>query len=305
MVLHLQIANGEFWFLSPRSMEATICRSTIGSRGLLSDGDVESVGGEVDIMVRRNAVISDTRSETAVRAQSSVARVLMIVPALNESFTVARVVGDLYRSMPSCEVLVVDDGSTDDTAEIARESGAYVVSLPYNCGIGVAMQTGYLFAAARGYDIAVQVDGDGQHEPEEVDRLIQPILGQTADMVVGSRFLGTKGYKSSTARRLGIVWLSAFLSAITRSKVTDPTSGFRAVNGEVVRFFAKDYPTDYPEPEVIPLLSRMGLRIVEVPVTMHHRQAGRSSITAMRSIYYMIKVSLSIIIGLFRSVDRK
>lgn len=256
-------------------------------------------------MVSQSALVGARQAEPRVQAKSGEVRILMIVPAFNEGATVARVVEDLYRSMPSCEVLVVDDGSTDDTACAAGKCGAYVVSLPYNCGIGVAMQTGYLFAADHGYDIAVQVDGDGQHDPEEVTSLIQPILDQTSDMVVGSRFLGTNGYKSSAARRLGIVWLAGFLSAVTRSRVTDPTSGFRAASREVVRVFATDYPTDYPEPEVIPLLHRMGFRIVEVPVTMHHRQAGRSSITVLRSVYYMVKVTLAIMVGLFRAVDRK
>lgn len=232
-------------------------------------------------------------------------RILAIVPAYNEEGAVGRVIEETRLHFPSVDVLVVYDGSTDGTADVARSRGAHLVRFPFNCGIGTTMQTGYLFALESGYDVAIQVDGDGQHDPAQLMRLLKPILDDTADVVIGSRFLSGDGYRSTAARRVGIAWLATLISRVTGQQITDPTSGFRAANRTAIAFFASEYPTDYPEPEVIVPLCRRGLRLVEVPVTMRQRQAGRSSITTLRSIYYMVKVTLAITVGLLRPSGRR
>lgn len=227
--------------------------------------------------------------------------VLVVVPAYNEEGALEGVVEGIRLHAPEAHVLVVDDGSTDSTAAVARDCGAYLIRLPFNCGIGTAMQTGYLFASEKGYNAAVQVDGDGQHDPAQIPFLLEPIWDGKADVVIGSRFLGTDGYRSTAARRLGIAWLAGLVSWLGRGRFSDPTSGFRAANRRAIQLFACEYPTDYPEPEVIVPLCRHGLRVIEVPVSMRERQAGQSSITALRSAYYMLKVTLAIAIGCFRA----
>ena len=181
-----------------------------------------------------------------------------------------------------------------------QQRRALVARLPYNVGIGGAVQTGYQYARDHGFQVAVQVDGDGQHDAAELARLLEPIAADRADMVVGSRFLEAGEYRASFARRLGIHLLSGFVTLITRQRMTDPTSGFRAVNRRGIILFAADYPHDYPEAEAYVVASRHKLRIVEVPVAMRARAAGRSSITAPRSLYYMIKVLLALFISVFR-----
>lgn len=227
-------------------------------------------------------------------------RRLAIVPALNEASSIERVISDLHSNAPGFDILVIDDGSTDATAALARGAGARVLSLPFNLGIGGAVQCGFRYALENGYDIAVQVDGDGQHEADGLTRLVEELLTDRADVVVGSRYLGVKDYKAPLARRLGMVALSYLISAIVRRKITDPTSGLRAYNRKAIAFCARSYPNDYPEPEVIPSIARAGLRLVEVPVHMSHRQGGQSSITWSRAFYYMIKVTLAIFIGVLR-----
>ncbi len=232
-------------------------------------------------------------------------RVLVIIPAYNEEGAIGGVIEEVRLHLPNADVLVVDDGSGDGTPAIVKSREAQFVRLPFNCGIGTAMQTGYKFAQQNGYDVAIQVDGDGQHDPAQLPVLLKPILTGAADLVIGSRFLGSNGYKSTTTRRIGIAWLASFVSWLSKSRITDPTSGFRAGNRAAIRFFASEYPTDYPEPEVVVPLCRRGFRVVEVPVTMRHRQAGKSSITALRSVYYMVKVTLAIAIELLRIPDRR
>jgi glycosyltransferase involved in cell wall biosynthesis len=227
-------------------------------------------------------------------------RRLAIVPAYNEAETIGRVIEEIRTFDRGFEIVVVDDGSNDLTAEIARRRGARVLRLPFNLGIGGAVQTGYQYAFDQGFDVAVQVDGDGQHDPGELGKLLDPLLDGQADMVVGTRFAGPHGYRSSLPRQVGIRIFSRVVSLIVRQRVTDTTSGFRAVNRRGIRLFAADYPHDYPEVETTVLLSRHRLRLVEVPVRMRTRAGGRSSITAIRSIYYMVKVSLALFIGLFR-----
>ena len=227
-------------------------------------------------------------------------RSLAIVPAYNEAGNVNAVVQAIHRHAPDFDVLVVDDGSTDDTARRARACGAEVLVHPFNLGIGGAMQSGFRYACEQGYGEAVQVDADGQHDPVEIQKLRAGMRDHDVDMAWGSRFLEQTGYQAPFARRLGIRLFSVVLSAISGQKVTDPTSGFRLCNRRAIELFARDYPHDYPEVESILMIHAHRLRAREVPVKMHPRRDGRSSITSGESIYYMVKVMLAIFVGLFR-----
>ncbi|HLY95061.1 MAG TPA: glycosyltransferase family 2 protein [Gaiellaceae bacterium] len=228
-------------------------------------------------------------------------RVVAIVPAFNEEHTVPQVIDELRAFDSRIDIVVVDDGSVDLTADAAAARGAKVLRLPFNLGIGGAVQTGFRFAFERGYDVAVRVDGDGQHEPAQLGRILEPVLRNEVDIAVGSRFAGgTDGYRSSRSRRVGIRILAWVVSRIVGQPVTDTTSGFQAVNRRGIALFAHDYPHDYPEVEATVMVFRHRLRLAEVPVSMRERGGGRSSITALRSIYYMVKVLLAIFVGLFR-----
>ena len=231
-------------------------------------------------------------------------RRIAIVPALNEERSIAGVIAEIRAADPEFDVIVIDDGSTDRTSAIAAESGAHVITLPFNLGIGGAVQTGYQYARDHDFELAVQVDGDGQHDPSEIGRLLEPILDGRADMVVGTRFAEGGGYRGTRLRRIGIHLFAAIVSLMVRARVTDTTSGFRAVNRKAIRLFAADYPHDYPEVEATVLLARHRLRMVEVPVQMRVRETGASSITAFQSVYYMVKVLLALFIGLFRRYPR-
>jgi glycosyltransferase involved in cell wall biosynthesis len=227
-------------------------------------------------------------------------RRVAIVPAFNEQASIAGVVGELLAYDPGLRVVVIDDGSTDRTAELARAAGANVISLPFNLGIGGAVQTGFRYAWEQGFDVAVRTDGDGQHDPAELDAVLGPVLADDADVAVGSRFLGGDGYRSSRSRRVGIRLLAWIVSALTRQRITDPTSGFQAANRLGIRLFAADYPHDYPEAEATVMVFKHRLRLREVPVKMRARESGSSSITAIHSVYYMVKVVLAIFVALFR-----
>jgi glycosyltransferase involved in cell wall biosynthesis len=229
-------------------------------------------------------------------------KILIIIPAYNEEASLPGVIKDLREHVPTADVLVVNDGSTDDTAQLARKIGVKVLDLPFNLGIGGAVQSGYLYAERNGYDIAVQFDGDGQHRAEEINKLIEPIVTKQADLVVGSRFLAIGGYKAPIFRKMGIAIFSFIISRILGITVTDSTSGFRAANRRVIGFFAHTYPDDYPEVEALVLLHKVGLRMTEVSVTMQGRTGGRSSITPARSAYYMTKVLMAIFIDLMKKV---
>jgi glycosyltransferase involved in cell wall biosynthesis len=239
------------------------------------------------------------RSQGVKRREAGLRRIA-IVPALNEERSIAGVIAEIRAADPEFEVIVIDDGSTDRTGTVAAESGAHVITLPFNLGIGGAVQTGYQYARDHDFDLAVQVDGDGQHDPAEIARLLDPILDGRADMVVGTRFAEGGGYRGTRLRRIGIHLFAAIVSLMVRARVTDTTSGFRAVNRKAIRLFAADYPHDYPEVEATVLLARHRLKMVEVPVLMRVRETGNSSITAFRSVYYMVKVLLALFIGLFR-----
>jgi glycosyltransferase involved in cell wall biosynthesis len=212
---------------------------------------------------------------------------------------VAKVVHRLHRALPDCHVLVIDDGSTDDTARQIPPS-ATVVSLPFNLGIGGAMQTGYRYAACHGYDIAIQVDGDGQHRPCEVEKLVNALVDGQADLVVGSRFLASAAFVPSFTRMTGIKILSGWIRILCGLKITDCTSGFRAVNRKVIRAYAHWYPEDYPEPEVVLLLHRSKFKVIEIPVRMRRRMYGTSSISLIRGLYYVLKVSVCLLLDMIR-----
>jgi glycosyltransferase involved in cell wall biosynthesis len=229
-------------------------------------------------------------------------KLLIIVPAYNEEESLPGVIRNLGENFPLSDVLVVNDGSRDATAQTARGMGVKVLDLPFNLGIGGAMQAGYLHAKQNGYEIAVQFDGDGQHVAGEIQKLIRPLAAGTADIVIGSRFLVPGEYRASFYRMTGIRIFSFILSRIIGTAVTDSTSGFRAANRRVIEFFARTYPDDYPEAESLVLLHKVKLRMTEVAVTMLERTGGRSSITPVRSLYYMTKVLMAIFIDLMKKV---
>ena len=228
-------------------------------------------------------------------------RRIAIVPARNEEGAIGGVVREIRGFDPGFDVLVIDDGSTDGTAGLAAAAGAIVLRLPFNLGIGGAVQTGFKYAVENGYELAVRLDGDGQHDPAELPKLTDPLLRGDADIVIGSRFADPDpAYRPPLGRRLGIGFFAAIVSLLIRQRVTDTTSGFQAVNARGIRLFAADYPHDYPEVEATVMVVRHRLRLVEVPVRMREREHGRSSITAFRSIYYMVKVLLALVVGMFR-----
>ncbi|MHB0915565.1 MAG: glycosyltransferase family 2 protein [Thermoleophilia bacterium] len=226
-------------------------------------------------------------------------RLLAIIPAHNEADSIAGVIDDI-RAHTGADIVVVNDGSTDDTAAIALAKGAELLNMPFNLGIGSTMQTGFKFAHAQGYDVAVQVDGDGQHDAAELPALVQPLIGGECDMVLGSRYLKETGYSGSAGRRVGTAIFSRIISLMLRQRLTDATSGFRAINGKVIELFAHDYPRDYPEVEALLQVHMARFRVCEIPVKMRARGGGRSSINAFRSIYYMVKVLLALLVVMTR-----
>jgi glycosyltransferase involved in cell wall biosynthesis len=227
---------------------------------------------------------------------------IAVVPAYNEASTIAGVIKALRERAPRFDVLTIDDGSTDDTAAMARSAGARVVRLPFNLGIGGAVQVGFVFARDHGYDFVAQVDGDGQHEPAELEKLVAAMDDRpTVDMVCGSRFLTQDHhYPAAISRRTGIHVFATLLSLIVEGRVSDPTSGFRLYNRRAIELFARDYPHDYPEVEAVLMLHNHRLRMREVPVRMYGRGGGVSSISTGKSAYFMVKVLLALLVGLAR-----
>lgn len=221
----------------------------------------------------------------------------MIIPAYNEEKSILKTVENLKVKNSNVDYVIINDGSSDRTKKICEDNNLNYIDLANNLGIGGAVQTGYMYAFQNNYDIAIQFDGDGQHDAKYIDDLVDAISNGN-DMVIGSRFIEkTNGFKSSFMRRQGIQVLSTLIKICTGKKITDPTSGFRAANRKVIEYFMREYPVDYPEPDTIVKLLKRGYKVKEIPVLMKERKNGKSSITPLKSVYYMIKVCLSIIMA--------
>lgn len=220
----------------------------------------------------------------------------MIIPAYNEAANLLKLIENMQAQYPQYDYIVVNDGSIDNTKELCKKHMFSCVHLPINSGIGVAVQTGYKYAYENGYDIAIQIDGDGQHGVEYLPKVIAPIENSIADITIGSRFLEKKGFQSSKMRRTGIVFLSNLIYICTGKRIKDVTSGYRAVNKKMIEVYANDYSRDYPEPEAIVTAVMHRAVIEEIPVEMKERQSGVSSINLSKSVYYMIKVTLAILV---------
>ncbi len=223
-------------------------------------------------------------------------KILVIIPAYNEESAVEHVVQEVQKHCPSADYLIVDDASTDNTYKICRDNRYNYIRLPINLGIGGAVQAGYTYAVENNYDVTVQLDGDGQHDPSQVPMLVEPVLKGEADMVIGSRFISKKGFQSSAMRRLGIKIMRSIIKVTSGASVADATSGFRACSKELTRFFSENYAHDYPEPEAILTAALNGFNVKEVPVVMRDRKGGASSINMPGALYYMVKVSVSLLI---------
>lgn len=226
-------------------------------------------------------------------------KVLVIIPAYNEEKNIKGVVEKLKEECPQYDYLIVNDGSKDNTVEVCKKNQYPYLDLPVNLGIGGAVQAGYLYAKKNGYEIAVQMDGDGQHNPEYIENLILPILNNEADMVIGSRFMNKEGFQSSLLRRIGINILRYVIKICCGITILDTTSGFRASSEKLTNVFAENYAQDYPEPEAIVFAALSGYRVKEIPVLMNEREEGYSSIYGLKSLYYMIKVSLALFVCKF------
>jgi glycosyltransferase involved in cell wall biosynthesis len=229
-------------------------------------------------------------------------RTLVIIPAYNEEKSVGRAAAVLRDACPGCDVLIVNDGSADATLARAQESGARVLSLLHNLGVGGAMQTGFRYALKKGYDAAVQFDGDNQHPAQSIPELLRALEQTKADIIIGSRFLSGQGYQAGGFRRPAIRLLSRLLSGLTRCRVTDPTSGFRACGLRALGLFAENYPQRYPEPESLLLATVHGLTFAEIPVVMNSRYEGESSLAGLTGLHYMFTVLMNL---LFRKMKNK
>ena len=223
-------------------------------------------------------------------------KILVIIPCYNEQESIERVVANLKAKAPFADYLIINDCSTDNTEKILRENGMNYINNPVNLGIGGGVQAGYLYAKQNGYDIAVQMDGDGQHDPAYLADVCQPVIDGRVDMAIGSRFIKKEGFQSSFMRRLGINIISTLIYVLTGKKVYDVTSGYRACDRRLIEFFADNYADDYPEPEAIMSCVMNGYKVGEVPVVMEERQGGVSSIRSLKSAYYMIKVCLALVV---------
>lgn len=226
---------------------------------------------------------------------------LVIIPAYNECKSIRKAVADIKEYAPGFDYVVINDCSTDETLDICRKYGLNHVNLSVNLGIGGAVQTGYIYGCQYGYDVAVQFDGDGQHDAAYLEMMAEKLCETNSDMIIGSRFLKKEGFQSSGLRRIGIWYFSVLLKVLTGKRVTDPTSGMRMVNRDVMKIYAMNYPKDYPEPESVMAILRMGKKVTEVPVIMKERKEGTSSIGGFRSVYYMIKVTLAILMERLRT----
>lgn len=232
-------------------------------------------------------------------------KTLVIIPCYNEQESILKVVNNLKKNAPEADYLIVNDCSTDNTENILKSNNLNYINNPINLGIGGGVQAGYLYAKEFGYDIAVQMDGDGQHDPAYLRDIIQPIENGTLDMAIGSRFIEKKGFQTSFMRRLGINIISALIFLLTGEKIKDTTSGFRACNRNLIEFFSKNYADDFPEPEAIVSCISSGYKVGEVSVVMEERQGGVSSIRSLKSAYYMIKVCLALIVTRISCTKKK
>lgn len=218
---------------------------------------------------------------------------LVIIPAYNEEGAILDTVTDIRSKAPEFDVIVINDCSTDSTRKILEDNAIAHINLPMNLGIGGAVQTGYIYAEKHGYDVAVQMDGDGQHDASYLKDMLAVMKQKKADMVIGSRFIENKGFQSSSLRRVGINFFTGWIRKLTHQTITDPTSGMRMVKRRIIELFAEDYPKDYPEPETVVTILKNGYSISEVPVVMKARTSGESSISMRKSVYYMFKVSIA------------
>ena len=229
---------------------------------------------------------------------------LIIIPAYNESACIEKTVQDIIEHAKGFDYVVINDCSTDDTRKICEKNGFNLINLPVNLGIGGAVQTGYLYGYRNGYDMAVQVDGDGQHDPAFLNTMAEYLEKENLDMVIGSRFIEKKGFQTSGMRRLGIRYFSILIKLLTGTVITDPTSGLRLVNRKVMKEFSENYPKDYPEPETVVAILCRNCRVKEIPVIMRKRMGGVSSISMKKSVYYMVKVTLAILFEKIRGGKR-
>ena len=225
---------------------------------------------------------------------------IVIIPAYNEEKSIVKTVQDICEHAPEFDYVIINDCSTDHTLSVCREHHLHVLNLPVNLGIGGAVQTGFLYAYKNGYDYAVQFDGDGQHDAQYLQEMRDYMIEQNADMLIGSRFLEKEGFQSTGMRRFGIRYFSALIKFLTGQKITDPTSGMRMINRDILAMYSESYPKDYPEPESVVAIINSGKKVMEYPVIMRKRMEGTSSISPLKSIYYMIKVSLAIFLEMLR-----
>jgi glycosyltransferase involved in cell wall biosynthesis len=239
------------------------------------------------------------------KSHPNMASIALIIPAYNEEEAIGFLLDEAHEYVPFLDVIVINDGSIDNTAALARLKGAIVLDLPCNIGVGGAVQVGLKYVYEHGYEFVVRIDGDGQHPPSEIPKIISAIQSTKVDLIIGSRFIGKRSYESSPFRLIGIKFLAVFLSLICRSKITDPASGFWIMNRALLSYFAHDYPTDYPEPEAIALLSRYGFQFREESVMFRPRKTGRSSIQIWGTVYYAIKVGLALLVDRIRPIESR
>ncbi len=232
--------------------------------------------------------------------REGVMKKLVIIPAYNEQGGIEKTVRDILEHAPDFDYVIVNDCSTDRTLEICKKNGYCVLDLPVNLGIGGSVQTGYMYAFRCGYDVAVQFDGDGQHNARYLNDMADKLENERLDMVIGSRYIKKEGFQSSGIRRIGIRYFTGMIRLVTGKKITDPTSGMRMAGRDVIEMYAKNYPKDYPEPESVVAALKAGKKVGEIPVRMNAREEGVSSISPRKSVYYMIKVSLAILIAAVR-----
>lgn len=239
--------------------------------------------------------------------RKSIKSKLVIIPAYNEEGNIARVIGHLQRVAEDLDILVINDGSSDDTAKIVGQLGVKIISLSYNFGYGVALQTGFIYAKQKGYDMVIQMDADGQHDPSYIQVMLDEFQKSDVDVVIGSRFLKYNNYKTTLLKKMGMTFFGLLTSLIIKQRVTDATSGFQVLKGEVIEFLSHDlYPPDYPDADMIILLHRAGFKIKEVPVKMHSNpKNGKTMHRGHQTIYYVLKMLLSIIVTLLRQQPKR